>query len=284
VKYEVTLSIGLGPFERAVALATSRPEDLFPYQLATVRELAQAAYRKWVSYALGEPLPSGERIQPRTGNYARSIQLVAEEDHAYTLRSSAPYAPALEWGRPAFDMREVLKRSHQARKAKDGHLYMYIPFRHGTPGTVGFASVLPEEVYARVRRFRKSRITGEYQEPSVHDPRVMARRFTYEWGDRLTRGDLEAMGLDLTDPEVRRLEGLYRFEAASTEKEGRSVYLTFRTLSENSPPGTWVIPEHPGYRIAGAVYDWLVQVYPEAMRIALEADVERLKALAGVEE
>ncbi|QWK20768.1 hypothetical protein [Thermus antranikianii] len=89
------------------------------------------------------------------------------------------------------------------------------------------------------------------------------------------------MGLDPDDPEVGRLVGLYRFEVGSPG-ENRSAYLTFRTLSEKSPPGSWVIPEHPGYRMAGAVYDWIKEVYPEVMRIALEADVEHLKALAGV--
>ncbi|AYJ74836.1 hypothetical protein phiMa_53 [Thermus phage phiMa] len=282
MRYEVTISIGFpSPFERAVALATSRPEALFPNQLAAIRELAVAAHKKWVGYALGEPLPSGERLQPRTGTYARSIVLEAGEDHTYTLRSTAPYAAALEWGRPAYDLRQVLRRSHQARRAKAGHLYMHIPFRHGTPQAVGFASVMPEEVYARVRRFRKSRITGVYYEPSVHDPKARARRFTYEWGDRLTAGDLRAMGLDPEDPEVGRLVGMYRFEVGAPG-ENRSAYVTFRTLSEKSPPGTWVVPEHPGYRIAGAVYDWLVEVYPEVMRMALEADVEHLKALAGV--
>ncbi|GAA6747482.1 hypothetical protein [Thermus brockianus] len=282
MRYEVSVSIGFpSPFERAIALATHRPEALFPNQLAAIRDLAVAAHRKWVGYALGEPLPSGERVQPRTGNYARSITLEAEADHSYTLKAKAPYAAALEWGRPAYDLREVLKRSHQARRAKAGHLYMHIPFRHGTPGAVGFASVMPEEVYARARRMAQSRVVGVHHEPSVHDPSAFARRFRYQWGDRLTLGDLEALGLDTSDPQVQRLAGLYRFEAASTPNESRSAYLTFRTLSEKSPPGSWVIPEHPGYRVAGAVYDWLRQVYPEVMRLALEADVNRLKALAG---
>jgi len=288
--YEVWVGLGFpGVLEQLLASTVQDVADLFPNSLRALSALAEAAQRRWIALASGEiPLPSGERLHRRTGQYAESIQLAVENPQGgirYVVFSDDPKAPALEWGRPAWDMREVLHTSRKVRRAKDGHLYLIIPFRWGTPGTLVVGAYAGREIPMPVYSFwlspfrEDSYVTGTYEEEAVHYPGETVTRYRYHWGDRLTPRDVRALGLDPGTAPGKHLVGMVRMRNPEDPRLG-SQYLTFRTLSERSKDG-WIHPGTPAYGVAKAVYDWLMGIYPELMERALQADVERLKRKAG---
>lgn len=287
--YEVRVNLGFpGALEALLAEALADVAQVFPNTLRALSALAEAAQRRWVAYASGAiPLPNGHRMRRHTGQYAESIQIRVESPQGavrYVVYSDDPKAPALEWGTPAWDMRQVLRTSHKARRAQDGHLYLIIPFRWGTPGTLVLGAYAGREMPEPVHTWwlspdrESSYVVGERLETSVHDPSVKVRRLVYRWGDRLTPRDLAELGIDPASQLGKRLVGMVRMRAEDPRL--LSAYLTFRTLSERSKEG-WVHPGTPALGVAQAVYDWLRGIYPEFIERALQADVDRLKARVG---
>lgn len=287
--YRIQVGLGFpGVLEAMLAEAVGDVASLFPNSLRALSALAEAAQRRWVAYASGAlPLPSGHTLRRQTGQYAESIQIRVENPQGavrFVVYSDDPKAPALEWGTPAWDMREVLRRSHRARRAREGHLYLIIPFRWGTPRTLVLGAYrgreMPEPVYTwwLAPGRESSWVTGVREEPSVHDPALRVRRAVYRWGDRLTPRDVAALGLDPSTGPGRHLVGMVRMRHPEDPRLG-SEYLTFRTLSERSRGG-WIHPGTPAYGVAAAVHGWLQGVYPALMERALAADVERLRRQA----
>ncbi len=286
-EYGVNISIGFPPgIERAVAMAVEDAAALFPNQVRAIQEIAEAGHRRWLSYASGaETLPDGQRIRSWTGRYLRSIQLEPSGDYAYTIFSDDPKAHIIEEGASSWDLHDILYTSHKARRSKQGNLYLIIPFRHGIPDTVVVGEYtgreMPDDVYRRMKEKARSAIVGQFTEPSVHDPSVAVPRNIYNWGGRLTLAELGELGYDPADRRTQQMAGMVRMET-STGGRSSSLYLTFRTLSENNPEGTWIIPERAGRYPARAVAEWLQRETPRIMELALELDVEHIKRLAGV--
>jgi hypothetical protein len=286
-RYRVRLTIGFpAGVERAVAMAAEDAAVIFPNQVRAIQEIAEAGHRRWLNYASGkEALPDGSRIRSWSGRYLRSIQLEQTGEHDYSIYSNDPKARVIEEGASAWDLHDILYTSHKVRRSKKGSLYLIIPFRHGTPDTVVVGEYsgneMPENVYERMREKAKSFITGQFSEPSVHDPETSVTRNVYDWGGRLTLAELKELGYDPQDRKTQRMAGMVRMDT-STERRGSSLYLTFRTLSENNPAGTWLIPERPGRYPAKAVAEWLQRETPRIMALALELDAEHITRLASV--
>ena len=132
-----------------------------------------------------------------------------------------------------------------------------------------------------MREKAASRIVGQFAEPSVHDPATLVRRNVYDWGGRLTLGELAGMGYDTSDKKTQRLAGMVRMDTG-TQSRSSSLYLTFRTVSETSPEGSWMMPERKGKFVAKAVAEWLNAKFPEIMDVALELDAAHVRRLAGI--
>lgn len=148
-----------------------------------------------------------------------------------------------------------------------------VPFRHKTQDA-NLGVVIPQEAQAwwAAPARRSSLVTGHYRERSVNGDRMITRN-TYQWGDRLTRGELEGIGIDPDSQLGQRLEGMVRMQ--NNEDKG-GQYLTFRVMSEKS--SGWIMPKRDGSFPARATYEWVQQHYERILRVALEEDV---KALGG---
>jgi len=152
-----TFSIAIDlPFE---VPAYSPLPQAFPTLAAAVEALAIAAQEQWVAFAAGAPLPDGRSVPVGDGSYARSIQSRQVGEFAWRVESDFARAVEIEQGMPGYDMKRVLRTSLKARVAKDGSRYLIIPFRHGTPGSQSFRSVMPEHVHELARQLAPSRIT-----------------------------------------------------------------------------------------------------------------------------
>lgn len=181
-------------FKIEIGLDYVTPADLskgkaaFPHLSYAVQAVAQAAQARWVGYARGEPLPDGEQIGIRTGEYARSIKMLPEGDFAAKVFATAPYADAIENGMPARDLKKMLGTSTKTRRAKDGTRYLIIPFRWGTPGTVGFgaSNTMPDPADGQKHigaQLSPSRTVGMTTRVSATGHLIPQR--IYKWGGRL---------------------------------------------------------------------------------------------------
>lgn len=257
---------------------------VFPTLAEAVLQMAQFAQQQWIAYATGAPLPDGRMIPSWTGGngeYARSITLIQRDALEYRVESNYVTADQIESGFPAYDMKNALRTSLKVRINKKGGRYLIIPFRHGTPGTVGFSSVMPVHVHEVARGLAASRVTGSRSVPNVigvHDLNTRAlidvTRHSYKWGGKLgTSGASKLRPHHKTDP----FSGLYRFDAP---EGGHSQFLTFRTMTEGSKG--WIRGAQPGYWPAMEVSRQVERAAPAIFQAALERDVANYIAGLGL--
>ncbi|GEM48697.1 hypothetical protein [Deinococcus cellulosilyticus] len=286
MSYDVQIQLGFpGELEALLARTLQDPIDLLPNTMHMLKALAHAAHARWVAYASGElALPDGRKMKRWTGQYASSITLTVEHPGGgvlvrYIIGSNDPKADWIENGTQAWDMREVLRHSHKARRNQDGKLYMIVPFRWGTPSSLAVGAYAGREMPEAVHSFMLSHTTpsmivGTRDTPSVHDPSVNVQRNVYRWGDRLTHHDIADLGLDPETGIGAQLNGMVKMQNPQSSSLG-SQYFTFRVITEDSEG--W---QHPGmqpYRISQHVHEWVQQQYPKLINEALNADIQRMQ-------
>ena len=134
------------------------PNDFPEYTRAAevIAENAESLYR---GYLGGDPTPAGKAVQRPSGSTARGVSRTHTGFLAWTIKNDAPAAKALEEGTREYDQKDTLFKgtSKRARKSKDGHLYLIIPFRHGVPTTRGMKT-MPPEVYKLAKKMQFSRV------------------------------------------------------------------------------------------------------------------------------
>jgi hypothetical protein len=261
-----------------IPLGAPIDERVFPRLVHTVQRLASEAQARWVAYALGTPLPDGKVITPRSGSYARSIQVRALGLFGAEIYSHLAYASAIEEGTAARDLKQILATSRRVRISKHGRRYLVIPFRWGTPGTVTFGrQTLPQAVHEWWRANReRTAVVGRRREPAVNPPGGTVNRYVWGWGDRLRRADLARLGVGAE--QARRLAGMVNLRKPDARGgAAHSKYLTFRTMSEDS--SGWLRPAVPGRWPARTVARWLDPRARRAIGAAVEADVRALASL-----
>src|SRR5690606_23636498 len=133
-----------------------------PYTRDAVRSATvDLVQRTWIEYASGVQVTfSGGTfsIQSVTGEYMRSIQdgLRFPEDLTGEVFTTSPHASIIEDGIKAYDMKPGLLNSPKAKTNADGKKWITVPYRHGTPGTKGLAS-MPPNVYQMANKLGFSR-------------------------------------------------------------------------------------------------------------------------------
>ncbi|WP_431860139.1 hypothetical protein [Azospirillum sp.] len=274
-------------FRIGVEVAHLIPENspltggLFPTLSHAVAAISAAAHRQWVQYASGMALPDGKVINPRTGEYARSIQLRQLGDFSAEVYTNLAYAAGIEHGMPARDLKRMLDYSLKVRLTKDGRRYLIIPFRWNNPNSV-LGNNMPQEVHdwwhgpgrtpsAITGVHRRLSGTGAYDIKTRQQITVPAR--TYSWGSRMGKSDLAELGV--TGPLAKRMEGMVNFRKPNARGgAAHSKFMTFRVMIEGSPG--WKAPAVEGKWPARTVAQQLQPVAEQAFGKAIEEDVKRL--------
>jgi hypothetical protein len=205
--------------------------------------------------------------------YFKSIQSRFTGPFSAEVWTDYKLAEEIETGRPPKDLKRMLDSSLKVRMSKDGRRYLFIPFRHNTPGNEALAQAMPQEIYDIVgsSEFEKSRVigrgwresgTGAFSIKTREPYKVRTRQ--YVWGSRLGSGLLPA-GQD-----YKHYAGMVRFDTSSGNQKS-SQYLTFRTMSEKSKG--WIIPARPGLNIAQGVADRLRPLADQAFADAIKRDI-----------
>jgi hypothetical protein len=231
-------------------------------------------------------LPNGQVLRLRGDEYAKSIQLRQIGLFSAQVYSDLPQAEQIENGTPARDLKTMLNRSMKVRLVQSerspnhGKRYLIIPFRWKTEGKGGIGGgVMPASVAnwwkdqtpSGVRRGVSQRVSGTGAwDIKTRAPATVAQR-SYRWGDRLTRGDMDRIGVRGTAAR-RTMNGMVHMRTSGGAGGGaKSTFLTFRTMMEGS--SGWIVPAKPGQHVARQVQQALVREAEQTFKRAVEADI-----------
>lgn len=145
-------------------------------------------------------------------------------------------ALAIEEGKPPFDMKEGFSHSSKRKTSLGGGWYLTIPFRYATSQAVAestaFSGRLPE-VIERLVRGNDGKPLSAAQLPNQYAQ--LGRRKAIQTANGVIPEYVH---------KAPRFQGLVRVDVSSTRNENRGAYMTFRRVSNNSEPYSWI---HPGF-------------------------------------
>lgn len=249
---------------RAVNDAAVGAQGSLPYTARAIRDVTtQILQKTWIDYASGQDVTwSGGtfRINRISGAYVRSIEnnVRFTGDLTGEVFSTSEYGKWLEDGTSPRDMKAALLNSPKAKIGKDGKKYVTIAFRHGTPGAVTM-SAMPASVYNTVRKFEYSR-RSEGLQPAGSNRYTWGGRYKEDFTGQRSHIDPHPGGGTLQQPgHVADGSKGYTWKTGlhtgmvRMGKPGHSQYFTFRRLSENSDPRSWMFPGTPPRPIREAV-------------------------------
>lgn len=223
---------------------------VFPLLHQAVNAIGKQTAYNWQESVYKAKLWSGEKDA-----YAKSISWTMTGDFSGVVTATYKYAEDIESGRPARDLKRMLNTSNKVRVTSKGTRFLYIPFRHNTPGNNALASAMPQDVYDLAKNMQASMITGQTTRKSgLNAMDIKTKQFltvpqnTYKWGDRLPAGlAAKLKPHHKSDPYA----GMVKFDTNTPGGSKSSQYLTFRTMSEKSTG--WVVGPQPGKHIAEQV-------------------------------
>ena len=262
-RIEADLSALLGVGQTLAQLA-------FPNMQFAVSTVAEQAAARWQQAVARAKLWSVEKDAYRasiTWRMTGPLEAMVSTDYKY--------APDIETGRPARDLKAVLPTAKKARAAKSGphagQKYLIIPFRHNTPtasGVSASAPQMPPAIYALAKALAPTRRRGlsEARRTRLSATGYVVPRHGYSWGGRLPAGLApKRKASHVTDPYA----GMVRMDT-STGKAKSSAYLTFRVMGAWS--SGWVVPAKPGLFLAKGVADAMGPIFNAALEAAIKAD------------
>ncbi|GHU65060.1 hypothetical protein FACS189447_03320 [Spirochaetia bacterium] len=252
--------------------------SVMPETAAAMKKSADFVRETWKGFAMGGTLPGVEKLKNPQGGYARSIVLAQIGPFDYEVISRAEIADWLQNGTTTIDMKETHTRGPRSRVARkkgpNGQVrlvpYVIVPFRWGTPKTVGFRNIMPESVYAvvKAKKFVNTKVTGEtHTEVNFRGENVERQEYSSgdgknSWGSTLGMGDSE----DVTP----NMEGMSKMKGQGGKSAG---YFTFRVISADSPAGSWIRPGMKPRPITEGVIGASKEIVNDLIDLALRRDL-----------
>jgi hypothetical protein len=221
----------------------------------TVERITDEIFRNW-------QLQATNALKSTRNEYINNLQIIDNSAFSKTIILTGKLPNMLESGISAFDMKEGFRKSAKVKYSyktdKNGnvtaHWYLTIPFRIGTPGIVGensaFSNIMPQEVYNVMKGrmsdsgLKKSEIPFPHNIPSSRREIILPSRVI---------------------PEYKHKSSIYQGMVKKTAAYGnttQNTYMTFRRVSENSDPNSWI---HKG-----------IQAYNLMKKAVQETDVSTL--------
>lgn len=212
--------------------------NLTPVQ---VNEIASAAckavtaeiYRNWTEAANRE-------LKSTRQSYIRGLVIAQDGSLSNTITLVGALNNMVENGVGAFDMKAGFMKSSKIKYNKKGGWYLTIPFRMGTPGTVGdsevFAGILPVEIY-NIIKDKAATITNEQNQVTSTGESLSANEIPSQFVAPSIRQSITSNTINNTfDAYTHKssiYEGLMRNQK-TYESSTQSTYGTFRRVGSNS--------------------------------------------------
>lgn len=259
-KLEITFDLG-----NKIQLATAIKAEAMPFLRQAVGAVTQQVVVDWKEAVYRAKLWQGEKDA-----YAKTITWQWTGAYSALVQSDYKHDQEIENGRPPRDLKLMLGYSTKVRVSKSGSRFLYIPFRHNTPGHGAHADPMPASIYKLAKAMAPSHIVGQGTRLSgtgASDIKTKSHltvpQNKYQWGDSLPAGlSPKLKPHHKTDPHA----GMYRFNTSTPGGSKSSAFLTFRTMSEKSKG--WIIGAQPGQKIAEGVIE---RIKPKAEAAFAEA-------------
>jgi hypothetical protein len=248
-------------------IATLRSEDAISAMLDSV---AASARKHWIGLAQDE-LRSSARA------YIDAIQDVeVEETLVRSITLAAAWLPsAVESGVDEYDLRDTLLTSPKAKESKGGGKYMRVPFRHGTPDSLGHAGKPMGSSYGPPGMASR----GLFGQLSVDHARefgadIYRAAKALRGKQRLGEGTSGAPKLaphhttDIYTGMQRRKE--MKTNERTGKASAHTQYMTFRTISTKNPQG-WLHPGIEPRKFAERVGEHVQEVFGQMIAATMQA-------------
>jgi hypothetical protein len=238
-----------------------------------VANIAEGARHEWIRLA-------GERLKTSRRDYIGSIQPVVHRPGVAVITLVGQPANLIEHGSPEVDLRDWLLGPNVPeapfgqkgkRRAKAGHFYRAVPFRHGVPGTGGAVGQAMGDPYSGVVKDAGALGRAVYgQAKSLKPGEALPAHMRYRRGKKVVPKLRKHHKTDIYAG-MRRLRAAYQVAV-------QSQYTTFRTISENVGPvqGTdksgspalvgWIRPRTEGIKLVPQVQAYIAKVTPASFQ------------------
>ncbi len=189
----------------------------------TFNILANEIRKEWITNIAQSSAPSKWKSRYistiRTEGSFPYIEILGGDD-SFNNSGGIGASVLIEEGAKPFDMKIGLLNSPKAKVGKNGKKYITVPFRHGTPGTSGFNSVMPTSLYQKIK--------------------------SMPFGSVLKTGKIEGQDLSQYGKKTHWKSGKFQ-GLTKVGREGHTGYYTFRRVSEDS--SGWIYPGQPAHKI-----------------------------------
>lgn len=189
----------------------------------TIKEITAQFAHEW-------EMKAAENLKSSRQEYIANLNVVDEGQAKGAVVLTGWLPNAIEDGISEFDMKDGLVNGPNAKTGADGKKYNTVPFSHGTPGSLAenFSNIMPKAVHAIAKK------------KAIGDP--------------IKRGELpkkfqEKQKKNVIMPESKAF-AQYQHKASihegitkNRDGAGNIGYTSFRRVSENSDPASWI---HPG--------------------------------------
>lgn len=222
---------------------------------SAVKNATYGAYAKIIAAAQ-------ETLNSTRQDYLKGLTIEELGPNQYLINLNGSFPNALEAGWAAYDMRASMLKSQKTvevgsraglpwvQKGKKGQKYAHVPFEHKPFAKGGNANA--SDMGALIRGMEATNRSGQRQK--------LTKIFKDASGNPLEGKVAQMNNFSGTDKNSKNLEGLVKFQKVyKNETSGKStvqsVYMTWRTVSENGDP--WMRPANPGLHAFEQAEKWL---------------------------
>lgn len=214
----------------------------------TIDGLVYATFSEWEKQAT-------QNLKSTRNNYIRGLQIVDEGFLKGSVVLIGMLNNMIESGAGAFDMKNGFKNSSKVKPTQSGGWKLIIPFRFSTPGALGeneiFSNQIPNEIYKIIKGQKSSKTN--YGSKVQSGTGLSISNIPQKYAIPKTREAVTNLSTKQTFDAYSNKNSIY---AGLTRNEKtyqsatQGTYNTFRAVSNNSDPNSWVHSGISAYNLA----------------------------------
>lgn len=202
------------------------------------KALTLEIHRNWIEAAKRE-------LKSTRNSYIGGLIIAEEGMFANTITLTGTLNNMIENGVGAFDMKTGYMKSSKIKYTKSGGWYLTVPFRFGTPDSIGensaFSGTMPQEIYDIVKNFEPSKtdIGGNSKGGQTLKSGDIPSQFQTPKARNSVMNDVISKTFDSYTHKSSIFEGIGKSQK-TYQGASQSGYNSFRRVGSNSDPMAWI--------------------------------------------
>jgi len=240
--------------------------EVLPMTKGALAEGAALIQTTWVNHAMRYPM---------AGKYVNTIHSRQTGPFEYEVSTEAKEAVWIENGTKELDMKTTHPFGPRSRVSNEGFPYLIVPFRHGTPKSIGFKSVMPSSVWNKVKKYKMMRTDRSADAAPEKDKTHNYASYYGASGKKVGRAKYSKGYGRLQGEEHGNMNGMVR-STDETGKDRSGGYFTFRVISAKqlvTRPHSWIKPAMPARLVTKFVVQETEKDISEMVEGALAGDM-----------